>query len=443
MDSSRVTFLEAAERVLRQHSPGAPLHFKRIAELALADGLLSTGGKTPDATMGAQLYTDVKRRQAAGKPAKFRAVGRGLFALATPTDPLGGPIDQHNTQIRSRLRSALAEMDPQAFEHLIANLLNTLGFEDVEVTSYSGDGGIDVRAILTVGGVTDVRTAVQVKRWAKNVPGRTVRELRGGLGPHERGLIITLSDFTPDARSEAQALDRTPITLLGGDQLLALLIENEIGVAARQVQILELDEASLLATGSESPDEPETHLAIPESPTLTRYRGTKSLSMWPLPGGQHTWVQTLQSLLRFIAETAPTTQAAAQWIIDHYKTVSSDKVARGYLAGVLRPFGLIETEGEQLVLTSDGTEYLANPTSQALLSLACHNVAGFEEILEALQPGPKSSAQLLDILRAELGVTWQTDAQVRWRLLWLANLGAAEEDSGSWRLPLAALSVAQ
>jgi hypothetical protein len=430
-----MTFLEAAELVLREHSPGAPLHFRRITELALADGLLSSAGKTPDATMGAQLYTHVKRRQAAGKPAKFRAVGRGLFALAAPTDALGGAIDQHNTQIRSRLRSALAEMDPQAFEHLIANLLNTLGFEDVEVTSYSGDGGIDVRALLTVGGVTDVRTAVQVKRWAKNVPGRTVRELRGGLGPHERGLIITLSDFTPDARSEAQAPDRTPITLLGGDQLLSLLIENEIGVAAREVQILELDEASLLATESESPDELQTHPAIEASGGPPGYRGTKSLSMWPLPGGQHAWVQTLQSLLRFIAETAPTTQAAAQWIVDHYESVTSDKVARGYLASVLRPFGLIETQGEHLVLTPDGTEYLANPTNQALLTLACHNVAGFDEILEALQADPKSSAQLLEILRRELGVTWLTDAQIRWRLLWLANLDAAEEDSGIWRVP--------
>ena len=110
---------------------------------------------------------------------------------------------------------------------------------------------------------------------------------------------------------------------------------------------------------------------------------------------------------------------------------------------MLRPFGLIETPGEQLVLTSDGTEHLANPTSQALLTLACHNVAGFDEILEALQADPKSSAQQLDILRAELGVTWQTDAQIRWRLQWLANLGSVKEDSGRWRLPLAALPASQ
>ena len=73
-----------------------------------------------------------------------------------------------------------------------------LGFVDVEVTSYSRDGGVDVRGTLAVGGVTNVKTAIQVKRWAKNVAGKTVRELRGGLSPHERGLIITTAGFTRD-----------------------------------------------------------------------------------------------------------------------------------------------------------------------------------------------------------------------------------------------------
>src|SRR5487761_1725230 len=79
MVQGNLTFLQAAEEVLRRHSPGAPLHFRRITEPALADGLIHSKGVTPDATMGAQLYTDVKRRTAAGKPERFRQYGRGLF----------------------------------------------------------------------------------------------------------------------------------------------------------------------------------------------------------------------------------------------------------------------------------------------------------------------------------------------------------------------------
>ena len=234
------TFLAAAEEVLRKHSPGAPLHYARLTEVAISEDLIETRGSTPAQTMNVQINLDIRKRSRLGQAPRFVAYGRGLYGLANPTDPLGGAIDRNNKQVRIRLRETLHEMDPRAFEHLIGELLTTLGFEDVEVTRYSGDGGIDVRAVLTVGGVTDVRTAVQVKRWSNSVAGRTVRELRGGLGPQERGLIVTLSTFTRDARSEAEATDRTPITLIDGDRLIDLLVDNGIGVTARSVSVLEL-----------------------------------------------------------------------------------------------------------------------------------------------------------------------------------------------------------
>jgi restriction system protein len=234
MPLTPLTYLQAAETVLKQHSPGAPMHYRKITQLAIQDGVLQPGGPTPEATMVAQLSTEIKSRDAAGRPQRFRGFGRGLYGLATPSDPLGGTITSHNDSIRLRLREKLASIDPRAFEHLIAELLAAIGFEDVVVTKYSGDGGIDVRATLTVGGVTDVQTAVQVKRWSANVAGKTVRELRGGLGPHERGLIIALSDFTKDAKTEGAAVDRTPITLINGEQLIDLLVENEIAVTSKR-----------------------------------------------------------------------------------------------------------------------------------------------------------------------------------------------------------------
>ena len=155
----------------------------RVSLNLVSEGLLDTREATPAQTMNAQINTDIQRRKRQGKDPRFEAYGRGMYALAHALDPLGGVIDTNERHVRKRLRSSLHEMDPRAFEELIGTLLTALGFEDVEVTKYSGDGGIDVRAVLTVGGVTDVRTAVQVKRWANNVAGKTVRELRGGLGP--------------------------------------------------------------------------------------------------------------------------------------------------------------------------------------------------------------------------------------------------------------------
>ena len=63
------------------------------------------------------------------------------------------------------------------------------------------------------------------------------------------------------------------------------------------------------------------------------------------------------------------------------------------------------------------------------------NVAGFDEIVDVLAQGPTSPAELLSNLQEKLGVGWETDTQVRFRLGWLENLGRAEElTDGNWRL---------
>jgi restriction system protein len=72
----QLTFLGAAHKVLAE--AGEPLHAHVIAERALATGLLRTGGKTPWATMAAQLYTDIQRR---GDGSDFVRVARGAFGL--------------------------------------------------------------------------------------------------------------------------------------------------------------------------------------------------------------------------------------------------------------------------------------------------------------------------------------------------------------------------
>ena len=42
------------------------------------------------------------------------------------------------------------------------------------------------------------------KRWKANVQAPTVQQVRGALGAHDQGLIITTSDFSAGARAEAR-----------------------------------------------------------------------------------------------------------------------------------------------------------------------------------------------------------------------------------------------
>lgn len=425
-----LNFADAAEEILGRHSKGAPMHYREITDLAVASGLIEPGGQTPEASMNVAIRQDIKRDDLAGRDQRFRAHGRGMYSLKPTDDPLGGAIQQKNSEVRRQLRERLAELHPQLFEELIGELLTAVGYEDVEVTKYVGDGGIDVRATLTVGGVTRVQTAIQVKRWAKNVSGRTVRELRGALGPHERGLIITLSGFTRNAVADASAETRMPISLVDGERLLDLLIEHDIGVIRRKVTVYELDEAAF--TDETETPEAEEMSDEPEAATVRRADG-RARSLWPLPGGRRAWKSSLDRMLQFVASTGPTMVEAVAWMIADFPPVSSGKVARGYWQ-VPKSLGLVETDGEHLALTTEGAAYLKDGSPGLLLDSATRNVLGVSELQEYLRERPHTSEEILERMRADLGVAWETNLQVDFRLGWLENLGIVTADGDAWML---------
>lgn len=411
------------------------MHYRRLTDLGVEEGLIVPGGPTPEASVNSAITQDIKRRQATGEPPRFFSHGRGYFSLARPSDPLHGAVERKNREVRDRLREVLGEMHPQAFERLIGELLVAIGFEDVEVTRYVGDKGIDLRATLVVGGVTNVRTAIQVKRHTTGSIGApTVRELRGGLGPHDRGLIITLSRFSKDAQREAAEPDRSPISLVEGDQLIDLLIGHRVGVTSTNMTVLELDEGYFTTEDEGEEAEQPSPQGLP--PRRHERRSTtrpeQALSLWPLPGGASAWKDTLDTMLKHVAAEAPTMMEAVEWLIASFDRVGSHKTARGYWQ-VLRSFGLIETRGEQLAVTTLGAGYLDDPTSRRLLAIACQKVAGVEETLRWLSERPHTADELLTRFRNELGVDWRSTNQVTFRLGWLHVLGAITPADGHWR----------
>lgn len=149
--------------------------------------------------------------------------------------------------VRKALREHLSAMDPYAFEQLIGRLLETMGYTDVEVTTPSGDKGVDVVGRITLG-ITEVREVVQVKRHQGNVQRPVLDMLRGSLHRFGavKGTIITLGGVAKGARDAAFDPGVAPITLIDGEKLLDLLIANRVGVRTKTVELLELDTASLV-----------------------------------------------------------------------------------------------------------------------------------------------------------------------------------------------------
>ncbi|MCY3624914.1 MAG: HTH domain-containing protein [Candidatus Dadabacteria bacterium] len=239
------SFMDSAQMVLERFADRQPMHYREITDKAVEMGWLSSKGKTPELSMNAQILTSIKRSRRRGEQPRFTQHGSGLVGLSKwMSTSLPLKIERHNKKVRKELHEKLLKMEWEAFEKLVARLLGEMGFEEIEVTNKTGDGGIDVRGTLLVGGVIRTRMAVQVKRWKNNVPVHVVREVRGSLAVHEQGLIITTSDFAKGAREDADRKDATPVALMNGDQLVVLLVENGIWVRRRSHDLIELEDGN-------------------------------------------------------------------------------------------------------------------------------------------------------------------------------------------------------
>lgn len=117
-----------------------------------------------------------------------------------------------------RIRSRMLALQPDRFEHLVKDVLIASGFMDVHVTRYSQDGGVDVNAIAgkTMWPLRGLLIQIQAKRWLHTVGRKEVAELRGSLQPHARGAVVTTSQFSKAALSEACDAGKHPIVLVDG-----------------------------------------------------------------------------------------------------------------------------------------------------------------------------------------------------------------------------------
>lgn len=132
---------------------------------------------------------------------------------------------------KEELLEILKNIPPTSFENLCKRFLRESGFINVEVTGRSGDGGIDGKGVVKIGGVLSFHVVFQAKRYKDVVPPSVVRDFRGAMvGRADKGLIITTGTFTRDAKAEAQRAGAPPIDLIDGEELAERMKELSIGI---------------------------------------------------------------------------------------------------------------------------------------------------------------------------------------------------------------------
>jgi len=132
---------------------------------------------------------------------------------------------------KEELLEVLKNIPAASFENLCKRFLRESGFINVEVTGRSGDGGIDGKGVVKLGGVLSFHVVFQAKRYKDIVPPSVVRDFRGAMiGRADKGVIITTGTFTRDAKAEAQRAGAPPIDLIDGEELAERLKELSVGV---------------------------------------------------------------------------------------------------------------------------------------------------------------------------------------------------------------------
>lgn len=173
-----------------------------------------------------------------------------VAAESTPLTP-DEQIRQGYTRLQANLATQLLERvrqaSPKFFEELVVELLVAMGYggshEDASsVVGQSGDEGID--GIIKEDRLGLDTIYIQAKRWKDSIGRPEIQRFAGALqGQRARkGVFLTTSTFTADARSYATGL-QTTIVLIDGAQLAQLMLEFGIGVSqASLVKLWKLDE---------------------------------------------------------------------------------------------------------------------------------------------------------------------------------------------------------
>lgn len=135
----------------------------------------------------------------------------------------------------------LQSVSPKGFEDLCKRLLREHGFENVEVTGGSHDGGIDGYGTLELNPFVSMKVLFQCKRYKGTVSRAQVGDFRNAMiGRAEKGIILTTGTFSEDAKREASRDGAPPIELIDGQKLVELFESVQLGVKPKTVYEIDL-----------------------------------------------------------------------------------------------------------------------------------------------------------------------------------------------------------
>lgn len=165
---------------------------------------------------------------------------------APPEEMLESAYQRVRRQIEADLLREIMENSPDFLEQVVVDLVVRMGYggsrkDAGEALGRSGDEGID--GIIKEDPLGLDIIYLQAKRWEGSVGRPEIQKFAGALqGQRARkGIFITTSNFTTDAREYVSRID-TKIILIDGLRLARLMFDHGIGVStASTYEVKRLD----------------------------------------------------------------------------------------------------------------------------------------------------------------------------------------------------------
>ena len=155
-------------------------------------------------------------------------------AELTPEETFEASYQSIRAAIEQELITRVKVASPRFFEELVVELLVAMGYGGSQADAgkaigQSGDGGID--GVIKEDRLGLDTLYLQAKRWEGTVGRPVVQSFVGSLeGQHaRRGVLITTSDFSAEARKYVQGIEKR-IILIDGVELARLMFEFGVGV---------------------------------------------------------------------------------------------------------------------------------------------------------------------------------------------------------------------
>lgn len=173
-----------------------------------------------------------------------------LLNEKTPSEEMAVAFQNLKTSLADEILEKIKSCSFEFFEKLVIELLIKMGYggsreEAGRATKKTGDEGID--GIINEDRLGLDSIYIQAKRWKDTVVGRPeIQKFSGALDTPgaSKGIFITTSTFSKEAREYVKAINTKNIVLIDGMQLAQYMIEFNVGVSTEiiyEVKKIDID----------------------------------------------------------------------------------------------------------------------------------------------------------------------------------------------------------